>query len=132
MASPQTINLSGRGDMGSLTNRMVVPRLFLPVDIYALQALRVTFAGGSGSALLQLKVDHRFGSSFDRTIYELAGAGSAGKNVEFRVEESERDTYLFYWDEERFIRDELVILWTDPDGSKLTTWGISAELLRVS
>ena len=128
--TPQTFNLSGRGDMGSLTDRMVAPRFSLLAEVYSLAALRVTFAGGSGSANLQLKVDHRFGPSFDRTIFEFPGVGTGGKNVEFRVEDSERNTYLFYADNERMLRDELVLIWTDPDAGKLTTWAVSAELVQ--
>lgn len=131
MATPQTINLSGRGDMASLSDRMKAPRFSLLADAYTISALRVTFASGSGSALLQLKVDHRFGPSFDRVVFEWPGVGTGGKNIEYRVEETERDTYLFYWDPERYVRDELVLIWTDPDAGKLTTWAVSAELNAV-
>lgn len=128
MPAPQIINLSGRGDMGSLTDRMVPPRFYLPVFTYTISALRVTFAGGSGSATLQLKLDHRMGPSFDRVVFDFAGVGTGGKNVEFRIGEDQRDTYLFFFDLERLMRDELVLIWTDPDAGKLTTWAVSAEL----
>lgn len=127
----QTINLSGRGDMGSLTDRMVPPRLFLPVPVYSLSALRVTFAGvtASGSATLYLKVDHRMGPSFDRTIYSFPLVGKDGSNIEFRIDADERDTFLFLYDSQLLARDELVLVWTDPTGgSQATTWAVSADL----
>ena len=127
----KTINLSGRGDMGSYSNPMTPPRFSLPVKVYTISGLRITFAGGSGSATLKLGVDHRFGPSYDRTVFEFPGVGSGGAGVEWRVEETERDTFLFFWDEERNIRDELVLIWTDPDVGDATTWAVSVELREV-
>jgi len=128
MPIAQTFNISGRGDMGSLVDRLVPPRFSLPISVYSLSALRVTFAGGSGSATLRLKVDHRSGPSFDRTVQEFAGVGTGGTGIEFRIDEDERDSFLFFFDSERLIRDELVLIWTDPDAGKLTTWAVSADL----
>jgi hypothetical protein len=90
--------------------------------------LRVTFAGGSGSATLSLKVDHRSGPSFDRTVYSFPAVGTGGANIEFRIDADERDTFLFFYDYQLLVRDELVLIWTDPDGGKATTWAVSADL----
>ena len=131
MPVSETFNLSGRGNMGSLVDRMATPRFSLAVPAYSLSALRVTFALGSGSAPLQLKVDHRAGPSFDRTIYEWPGVGTGGLNIEFRIDEDERDTFVFFFDAQRLVRDELVLIWTDPDAGKLTTWAVSVDLQRA-
>jgi hypothetical protein len=65
-------------------------------------------------------------------VFEWPTIGSGGKNVEYRVEATERDTYLFYPDSDLMTRDELVLIWTDPDAGKLTTWAVSAELMPQS
>lgn len=128
MSVSQTISLSGRGDMGSLTDRLVPPRFFLTTQVYTLSALRVTFAGGSGSNPLYLKVDHRHGPPFDRIIQTFTGVGTGGLNIEFRIDEDERDTFRFHYDPDWLTRDELVLIWTDPDAGKLTTWSVSVDL----
>jgi hypothetical protein len=97
--------------------------------------MRVVFsgaAGGSGTATLQLAVDHRFGPTFDRVVFQWPGVGVSGLNVEFRVESDERDTYVFHRNEEWGTRDELVLLWTDPDASDRSMWTVEVELLAIT
>ena len=124
------IELSGRGDMGSLTDRLKPPRFFLP-GRYMLASLRVVFGGGSGSATMTLKVDHRKGPSFDRTVFTWPGVGTGGAGVDFRIDADQRDQFIFYPDSELMTRDELVLIWTDPDAGDLTNWNVSAELVEV-
>lgn len=125
-----TITLSGRGDMGSLTDTMAPPRFSLRKN-YRLVSLRVKFYSGSGSATLTIKVDHRNGALFDRTLWSFDLVGSGGSDVDFRVTQDERDTFTFYLNEELATRDEIVLTWTDPDGSKATQWAVDAELDEV-
>lgn len=117
---------TGRGDMGDVTVRSSVARFSLPVPAYRVSGIKVTFSGGSGSASLAVRVDSRRGAQFNHTLFTLEGVGTGGDAVNFRVPEDDREAWTLSYCESTDIRDELVLEWTDPDGS--TNWAIEVDL----
>lgn len=123
------IALQGRGNMGSVTDAGSLARAWLPGKFGLLYA-NYSFSGGSLSATLTIKCDHRKGAIFDRTIHTLAALGTGGTAfASFRVQETELQHYLFFEDTETGQQDVVVSLWTDPDGA--TDWAIEYGLYQV-
>jgi len=124
------IALQGRGNMGSVTDAASVARARLANGTYGLLYVNVSFSGGSGSATMTIKLDHRKGPVFDRTIHTLAAVGTGGTAFQsFRVPEDELQNYLCFTDQETKEQDVIVSLWTDPDGA--TDWALEYGLYQV-
>ncbi len=125
----KTIHRSGQGDMGDVSDKASPARFRLRDAVkkgYVLVSFKVHVSGGSGTATLTLRVDHAKGSNFDvveATTLNPIGTGAGGKTDHTWV--VPRDEYPHYsWSQE----SELVAVWTDPDGSKATRWGIEIKL----
>lgn len=128
--APETIRSfrqNGMADMGDVTDRQSVARFALreiampdsrivPVDTWTLVGVRARFIGGSGSATVTLKLDHRDESGlYDWTLREWATRGEDNRNILHRPSD-ESDLYGAY---PFFYGDELVFEWTNPDAGTM-------------
>lgn len=116
---------TGVGDMGSVTNENSVARFSLPGGgKFVLIWAKVQFTGGTGSATLTLKSDHRETNAlydFD----EAEGFASMGTDVTARL-----DWRIPVEEYPRFVYqpgDVLVWTWTNPDAANMR-WAIEMGL----
>ena len=111
----------GLQNMGDVTDRGAGARFFLrdvefegavrQVTVWTLIAIRGRFVGGTGSATLSLRVDHRIESGlFDWTLKTWANMGATNRNLLHRASD-DADLWATY---PFFHGDELVCEWTNP------------------
>jgi hypothetical protein len=101
-------------------------RFIVPEDDLALLYVRGEFAGGSGTADLQLYLDRQATREINKktTILFTWLAVGDTKQVHTRVTRDEREAWSF------LKGDELVFAWTNPDSGNLT-WFIEIGLVRL-
>lgn len=131
---------SGTSDMGSLTFGRTVgagagavddndkARFWIPRTLYALVAVRVHFAFGSGAAPFTINIDHGLGEAYDLAIMTLTPDVGTGVDVNFRVAENEMQHWMF--DGRRGGGDKLVGTWANPDDGVME-WGATWSLYPI-
>lgn len=120
-----TLRATGVGDMGSVTDENSVARFSLPGGgKFVLIWAKVQFSGGTGSATLTLKSDHRDTSGlydFDEvTGWEGMGTDGTTK-LDWLVPVEEYPRYIYQ------AGDVLVWDWTNPDAANMR-WAIEMGL----
>ena len=136
MIHPSIIQLftqTGTGDMGDVTDVSSVARFSLPgVERYVLATLRALFTGGSSSADMVLRVDHRHGPNYHFKPVTFEGVGTSGTTiVEYRVPEDEMYHLIFLRDLATGMLDVAVLEWTNPDAIKMR-WAVEVGLIDVA
>ena len=114
---------TGTGNMGDVTDRTSQARFWLDADRYALCWLRARFTGGTGSATLTLKLDHRDDIEvYDFTLRDWETMGTSGDAWLYsRITADE----LFHWTFQR--GDIIVFEWTNPDPAVMR-WALEVGL----
>lgn len=114
---------TGTGNMGDVTDRMSTARFSLDAERYALCWIRQLYAGGTGSAKVSLKVDHREDVAlYDFTLLDWPEMGTDGTVWDYTRMTADE---MFHW---TFLRgDILVFTWTNPDPVD-TRWSIEVGL----
>lgn len=137
MIHPSTIQMldpqTGTGDMGDVTDRASVARFALPgAQRFMLAVVRMLFTGGSGSAELFVRTDHRHGPAFDFKPVRFAGMGtSSNDRLEYRVPEDELFHHLYLTDDSTGAQDSIAIEWANPDAGNMR-WSVEVGLIDVS
>lgn len=126
------LSYGGMENMGVLTSDTAEgseitkrARFYLDTDCWCLVFARAHFFGAPGSASMFLYVDSRLGRNHDTRLWEWAGCGPSGNDVNFRVVPEE----LVHWSFRR--GDELVFTWTNPNPNNIS-WGLECGLADAS
>lgn len=112
--------------MGSVSDPTAGVRFGSRTERYTLVDFKVSFAGGTGSASIVLKLDASETSEHaqgDKTLFTFESAGTTGDNpnINFRIDDSERDNWTFP------AGQMIVAEWTNPDDGNME-WDITAVI----
>ncbi len=134
MIHPSIIQLftqTGTGNMGDVTDATSICRFALPdAERYHVVTVRMLFTGGSLSADLVLRVDHRLGPNFDFKPETWEATGTGGKAIiEYRVAEDELYHLIFLRDQATGIQDAAVFEWTNPNTQR---WAMEVGMINVA
>jgi len=136
MIHPSIIKMfeqTGTGDMGDVTDQSSIARFSMPgVDKYVLAVIRGLFTGGSGSAELVVRTDHRRGPNFDFTPVTFERMGTDDNDrLEYRVPEKDLFHMVYFRHDATRIQDAIVLEWTNPDAGNMR-WAIEVGLIDVA
>ncbi len=93
---------------------------------FRLVYVRCHFAGGSGTAAMQIGVDHRDGAAYDVQLASIASAG-AGSDVNYGID-ADANALPSPWSFQQ--GDAVTIAWTNPDTGNMT-WGLEVGLALI-
>ncbi|KKN11045.1 hypothetical protein LCGC14_1030460 [marine sediment metagenome] len=120
-----TVRATGVGDMGSVTDENSVARFSLPGGgKFVLIWAKVKFTGGTGSAALTLKSDHRETNSlydFDEAAAWTGMGTDETPKLDWLIPVEEYPRYVYQ------AGDVLVWTWTNPDAANMR-WTIEMGL----
>ena len=111
---------TGTGNMGDVTNDRSTARFSLPTK-FVLVYLAARFTGGTSSATMTLRRDHRDLSGFyDFAEFTWLGVGTDGEaNISTRIPIDEYPRYVYQ------PGDVLVLEWTNPNTQR---WAVEVGL----
>lgn len=117
---------TGTGNMGDVTDRMSTARFRLTDGPYVPLAVRGKASGGTGSAELQMLIDHDDQDDwYNFLVAKWAGFGADGAipDIYWRLPSDEIEAYILV------PRQELVLTWTNPDADTMR-WELQVTLAR--